>query len=115
MAGISLTKLRDDVKHVRIQFGTDVLRLEVYPDRMTNEVLERYVEAQENPKDYDAMAAAFNEFVVSWDLVENDGDEEPLPIDGETFEHKISIRVLNHIFAEVTEAVTPKSRKKSGR
>jgi len=112
MPGISLSKLRESSRTVKIRFGDDVLRCDVYPDKLTNDVMDRYRDAQEDPKDYDEMAAAFGEVVSGWDLLGDDGN--PLPIDGETF-RVISIRVLNHIWAEIVEAVTPKSKKGSGR
>lgn len=111
--GISLSVLRDEKRSIRIQFGADVLRCEVYPDRLTNEVMDRYRDAQDDPKDYDEMSAAFGEFVASWNVLGDDG--EPLPINGETFASKISLRVLNHIWSELVEAITPKSRKRNER
>lgn len=113
MPGISLSALRDNQVQVRIRFGNESLKISIYPDRLTNDVMDRYREASEDePKDYDEMAAAFAEFVESWDLLGDDG--KPLPINGETF-RVVSIRILNHIWAELVEAVTPKSRKKNER
>src|SRR5690554_5203958 len=112
MPGITLSSLRDASRTIRIYIGSEVLRCEVYPDRLTNEVMDRYRDAQDDPKDYDAMAAAFAEVVESWDLLGDDG--EPMPINGDTF-RAISIRILNHIWAELVEAVTPKSRKRNER
>ena len=111
MPGVTLSQLRDRSRTVHIHIGPDTVKCEVYPGRLTNEVMDRYREAQEEPRDYDEMAAAFAEVVVSWDIL--DDDEKPLPIDGDTF-RQISVVILNHIWAELTEAVTPKSRKKSG-
>lgn len=112
---ISLNALRDDRKQVRIRSGNDSLLIWIYPDRLTNDVMDQYREAQEEePKDYDAMAAAFATFVESWDLVAAEGDEEPMPIDGETF-RVLPLRLLNGIWGELVEAVTPKSAKKNAR
>lgn len=112
---ISLNALRDDRRQVRIRSGNDSLIIWIFPDRLTNDVMDQYREAQEEePKDYDAMAAAFAEFVDTWDLVANEDDEEPMPINGETF-RVLPLRLLNGIWGELVEAVTPKSAKKSGR
>ena len=109
---ISLSSLRDERKQVRVRFGGESLMIWIYPDRLTNDVMDRYREAQEEPRDYDEMAAAFGEVVDEWDLLGENG--EPMPIDGATF-RDISLRILNHIWAELVEAVTPKSRKKNER
>lgn len=113
MPGITLNQLRDRSRTVRIHIGPDSVNCEVYPGRLTNEVMDRYREAQEDPRDYDEMAAAFGEVVVGWDIVASEEEDTPLPIDGETF-RVLPLHVLNHIWAELVEAVTPKSRKKSG-
>ena len=110
---LSLSALRDNKKSVRIRSGSESLIVWIYPDRLTHDVMDRYREAaEEEPRDYDAMAAAFGEFVDGWDLLGD--DEQPLAITGETF-RVLPVRVINHIWAELTEAVTPKSAKKSGR
>lgn len=104
---VSLSDLRNNSRNVRIYFGGSDLNVEVFPHRLTNEVLDRFRDAAED-RDYDEMAAAFGEVVTAWDLLGD--DEQPMPIDGKTF-RTVSTSVINHIWTEIAEAVTPKSRR----
>lgn len=106
---VSLSDLRNDSRNIRIFFSGSDLNVEVFPHRLTNDVLDQFRDASED-RDYDGMARAFNQVVVSWDLLGEDG--EPMPIDGNTF-RVISTSIINHIWTEIAEAVTPKSRRKS--
>lgn len=111
---ISLSALRDNRKMVRIRSGSESLIVWIYPDRLTHDVMDRYREAaEEDERDYDAMAEALAEFVESWDLVANEGDEEPLPLNGDTL-RTMPVRVINLIWEGLTDELAPKSRKKSG-
>lgn len=108
---VSLSDLRNDSRKIRIFFSGDDLNIEVFPHRLTNDVLDQFRDASED-RDYDAMARAFGQVVVSWDLLGDDG--EPMPIDGDTF-RVISTSIINHIWNEIADAVTPKSRRQNKR
>lgn len=115
MPGISLSALRNERQQVRIRSKGNSLIVWIYPDRLSHDVMDRYSEAaQDEPRNYDEMAAALCEFVDEWDLVANEGDEEPLPINGETL-RTMPVRVMNLIWDELTTAISPKSRKKNER
>lgn len=108
-----LSDLRDNTKTVRIHLAKDNdLNITFYPDRLTQDVIDRFGDASRD-KDYDAAAAAFAEVIAEWDMLDRP-DGEPLPFDGETF-RLVSTRVFNAIWDQINEAVTPKSRTRNGR
>lgn len=109
---VKLSNLRENSKNIRIQFpGEGDLNVTVYPHRINQDMLDRYQAAAQD-KDYDLAADIFREVVPSWDLLGD--DDEPLPIDGDTFQ-LVGTGVMNEIWDRIHEAISPKSRTRNGR
>ena len=109
---LTLDSLRNNTRTIKLMFNGQPLTMEVMPDRLTSDSVDRYKDALED-RDYDEAAAVFADVVQSWDILESDGGDV-LPINGDTF-RSLPLRVLNGVWDELVNAIAPKSRKKSGR
>lgn len=110
----TLSNLRDNSKRTRISFSKDeYIDVTYFPHRINQDMLDRYQEAAAD-KDYDLAASIFGEVVTEWDLKENEYDEESMPFNGDTF-RAVGVGIMNEIWDSLTDAITPKSRKKNGR
>lgn len=108
---VDINALRNNSKNIRIQFAGDGdLNVTVYPHRLNQSVIDRYADAARD-KDYDLAAEIFREVVTEWDL---QADGETMPINGETFQF-VGAGIMNEIWDRISDAVTPKSQKRSGR
>lgn len=108
---IDINDLRNNAKHQRIAFaGMGDLNVTYYPHRINQDMLDRYQEAAIQ-KDYDLAAEIFREVVTEWDL-ESDG--AVMAINGDTFRF-VGVGIMNEVWDALTDAITPKSRKRSGR
>jgi hypothetical protein len=107
-----LSNLRNNSKVVRITFSKDeYIDVTIFPHRLTQDVIDRFGDASRD-KDYDLAAETFREVVAEWDLMGD--DDEPMPIDGDTFRY-VGTMIFNQIWDEINDVVTPKSRKQNRR
>jgi hypothetical protein len=108
----TLSDLQNNSKRAHITFSKDAqIYVVFYPHRINADMIDRF-QAASDAKDYDEAAAIFSEVVTEWDLLGDDG--EPLPFDGQTM-RTVGSGIMNEIWSHLTDAITPKSPRKSGR
>lgn len=102
----TLKNLLKPTQNLAVQIGSETVNVVYRPSYLTPEFEDAIKGLNEESKATEAFLTLFSKLVVSWDLKQNDDDEQPIEVSIDGLK-PIPYEILGQILTAVQEAILP--------